>query len=143
MPAAQMSIIKPQGAEIRIGDYGWEAGPDPGDGLIYLQGLAPDWTVVWHTGFSRDEVERVAEKPTSQYDYSPERRRSVEPIVAASPDDFCYFRGHHVARPIVSNLPWQRLPPALLVCLPLRDGGSGQQYRSVDSTRRKLFNKLI
>jgi len=69
MPAAQMSIIKPQGAEIRIGDYGWEAGPDRGDGLIYLQGLAPDWTVVWHTGFSRDEVERVAEKPTSQYDY--------------------------------------------------------------------------
>ena len=69
LPPAQMSIIKPQGAQIRIGDYGWEAGPDRGDGLIYLQGLAPDWTVVWHTGFRPEQVERVAEKPSSQYAY--------------------------------------------------------------------------
>jgi len=69
LPSAQLSIIKPQGAEIRIGDYGWEAGPDRSDRLIYLQGLAPDWTVVWHIGFRPEEVERVAEKPTSQYDY--------------------------------------------------------------------------
>ena len=69
VPAAQMSIIKPQGAEVRIGDYGWEAGPERSDGLIYLQGLAPDWTVVWHIGFRSDEIERVAEKPSSQYEY--------------------------------------------------------------------------
>jgi len=69
VPAAQLSIIKPQGAEIKIGDYGWEAGPDRGDGLIYLQGLAPDWTVVWHVGFRPDELERVADKLISQYDY--------------------------------------------------------------------------
>jgi hypothetical protein len=67
--STQMSIIKPQGAEIRIGDCGWEAGPDRRDGLIYLQGLVPDWTVVWHTGFHPEQVERLAEKPNSQYDY--------------------------------------------------------------------------
>ena len=69
LPSTQLSLIKPQGAEIRIGDYGWEAGPDRRDGIIYLQGLAPDWTVVWHTGFRPEQIERVAEKPASQYDY--------------------------------------------------------------------------
>lgn len=68
-PSSETSIIKPQGAEVKIGDYGWEAGPDRGEGLIYLQGLAPDWTVVWHLGFRPDQVERVVEKPASQYDY--------------------------------------------------------------------------
>ena len=69
LPSSQTRIIKPEGAEIKIGDYGWEAGPDRRDGLIYLQGLAPDWTVVWHAGFRPDQVERMADKPTSQYDY--------------------------------------------------------------------------
>jgi hypothetical protein len=69
LPSSDTSIIKPQGAEIKIGDYGWEAGPDREDGLIYLQGLAPDWSVVWHTGFRPDQVERVADKPSSQYEY--------------------------------------------------------------------------
>lgn len=69
LPSPATSIIKPQGAEIRIGDYGWEAGPDRRDGLIYLQGLTPDWTVVWHAGFRPDQVQRLTEKPTSQYDY--------------------------------------------------------------------------
>ena len=69
LPSSETSIIKPHGAEIKIGDYGWEAGPERRDGLIYLQGLAPDWTVVWHSGFRPDQVQRIAEKPTSQYDY--------------------------------------------------------------------------
>src|SRR5258708_3211215 len=38
LPDHQKIIAKPDGAEIRIGDYGWEAGPIHKDGLIYLQG---------------------------------------------------------------------------------------------------------
>jgi prepilin-type N-terminal cleavage/methylation domain-containing protein len=56
-------IILPDGAEIRVGDYGWEAGPARDDDLIYLQGLTRDWTVVWHAGFHSDEIEKVCEKP--------------------------------------------------------------------------------
>ena len=61
-------IMMPEGAEIRIGDFGWEAGPIRNDGLIYLQGLTQEWTVVWHAGFRSDQIERVATKPNSQYD---------------------------------------------------------------------------
>jgi HEAT repeat protein len=71
LPSPETSIIKPQGAEIRIGDHGWEAGPNRGDGLIYLQGLTPEWTVAWHSGFRPDQVQWVSEKPTSQYDDPP------------------------------------------------------------------------
>ena len=39
LPADQNIIAKPEGGEIRIGDYGWEAGPVRNDGLIFLQGL--------------------------------------------------------------------------------------------------------
>src|ERR1041385_789145 len=37
LPSDQKIVAKPDGAEIRIGDYGWEAGPTSKDGLIYLQ----------------------------------------------------------------------------------------------------------
>lgn len=56
-------------AKIEVGDYGWEAPPLADDGLIYLQGLKPDWGVVWHAGFYPDQIEKVGQKPVSQYDY--------------------------------------------------------------------------
>jgi prepilin-type N-terminal cleavage/methylation domain-containing protein len=68
VPTAPKIVVVPEGAEIRIEDYGWEAGPTRNDGLIYLQGLTMDWTVVWHAGLRPDEVEKVATKPNSQYD---------------------------------------------------------------------------
>jgi len=67
-PTDARVIVMPEGAEIRIGDYGWEAGPSRNDGLIYLQGLTLDWTVVWHAGLHPDEIEKVGTKPHSQYD---------------------------------------------------------------------------
>ena len=69
LPLDQKIVARPGGAEIRIGDYGWEAGPAGKDGLIYLQGLTKEWTVVWHAGFRPDQIEWIAKKPTSQYDY--------------------------------------------------------------------------
>ena len=69
LPSDQQIVAKPDGAEIRVGDYGWEAGPIHKEGLIYLQGLTLEWTVVWHAGFRRDQIEWVTEKPSSQYDY--------------------------------------------------------------------------
>jgi hypothetical protein len=69
LPADQKIVAKPDGAEIKIGDYGWEAGPINKEGLIYLQGLTVEWTVVWHAGFRRDQIEWVTEKTSSQYDY--------------------------------------------------------------------------
>lgn len=68
VPSDPKIIILPEGAEIRVGDFGWEAGPNRNDELIYLQGLTPEWTVVWHAGFLPDEIKKVAEKPNSQYD---------------------------------------------------------------------------
>lgn len=69
MPTETKSIVKPVNAEIRVGDYAWEARPNRKDGLIHLQGLTPRWTVVWHAGFRPDQIEKVAEKTASQYDY--------------------------------------------------------------------------
>ena len=69
LPTDARSIVKPAGAEIRIGDYGWEARPNCRDGLVHLQGLTKNWKVVWHAAFSPDQIDKVAEKPTSQYDY--------------------------------------------------------------------------
>ena len=69
LPSEQKVVAKPDGAEIKIGDYGWEAGPNSEDALIYLQGLTAEWTVVWHAGFRPDQIEWVTEKPNSQYDY--------------------------------------------------------------------------
>jgi hypothetical protein len=103
LPSSDASIIKPQGAEAKIGDYGWEAGPDRSDGLIYLHGLAPDWTVVWHIGFRPEEVERVAEKPTSQYDYwAPYWTKSPPPPPCPFPvterETMTWGRPHHSHR---------------------------------------------
>jgi hypothetical protein len=69
LPTDKTSIRKPEGAEIKVGDYGWEAGPILKDGLIYLQGLTVKWCVVWHAGFRPDQVEKVGPKLSSQYDY--------------------------------------------------------------------------
>jgi len=69
LPADTKSIVKPAGAEIQIGDYGWDARPNRRDGLIHLQGLTTRWQVVWHAGFRPDQIEKVAVKPASQYDY--------------------------------------------------------------------------
>lgn len=69
LPTASASIVKPEWAEIQIGDYGWDARPGQRDGLIHLQGLTKQWQVVWHAGFRPDQIEKVAEKPSSQYDY--------------------------------------------------------------------------
>jgi hypothetical protein len=69
IPLDAKNIIKPADAEIRVGDFGWEAAPIRNDGLIYLQGLTSGWRVVWHAGFRPEQVERVGPKPSSQYDY--------------------------------------------------------------------------
>lgn len=69
LPADAKNIVKPDEAEIQIGDYGWDAQPSRRDGLIHLQGLTVRWQVVWHAGFRPDQIEKVAEKTVSQYDY--------------------------------------------------------------------------
>ncbi len=68
MPTDPRVIVMPAGAEIRVSDFGWEAGPTRNDGLIYLQGLTLDWDVVWHAGLHPDDIEKVGKKPYSQYD---------------------------------------------------------------------------
>jgi len=70
VPTDEAAIKKAQGAEIKAGDYGWEAAPLRDDGLIYLQGLNPQWRVVWYAGFRLDQIETVAAKPQSQYDWN-------------------------------------------------------------------------
>jgi hypothetical protein len=70
LPTDETVIKKPPGAEIRVGDFGWEAVPLREDGMIYLQGLSPQWRVVWYAGFRLEQVERVASKPQSQYDWN-------------------------------------------------------------------------
>ena len=69
LPNASAIIKKPQDAEIKIGDYGWEAIPLRNDGLIYLQGLTSKWRVVWYAGFRPEQVEKITVKPRSQYDW--------------------------------------------------------------------------
>jgi len=68
LPTDTSSIVKPSAAEIKIGDYGWEARPLRKDGLVHLQGLTDGWKVVWHAGFRPEQLEKVAAKPGSQYD---------------------------------------------------------------------------
>jgi prepilin-type N-terminal cleavage/methylation domain-containing protein len=67
VPSDQRSVMKPEGAEIKLGDFGWEAGSIRKDGLVYLPGLTVEWNVVWYAGFKPDQIERVATKPCSQY----------------------------------------------------------------------------
>ena len=70
LPTGETTVKKPEGAEIKIGDYGWEALPLREDGLIYLQGLNSKWRVVWYAGFQHDQIENVTLKPQSQYDWN-------------------------------------------------------------------------
>src|ERR1022692_293653 len=67
LPTDAKSIVKPEGAEIQIGDYGWDARPNRRDGLIHLQGLTARWQVVWHAGFRPNQIEkdRVASRESS------------------------------------------------------------------------------
>lgn len=130
LPPAQTSVIKPQGAEIKIGDFGWEAGPARNDGLIYLQGLAQDWTVVWHIGFRPDEIERVAEKPTSQYEYwAPYWAKPPPPPPCPYPvaerETMTWGRPHHSHRyfqiPVLYRVaPTERTGPAKTAAEPRR-----------------------
>jgi hypothetical protein len=80
LPTHPESVVKPDGAEIRIGDYGWDARPSRRDGLVHLQGLTPRWQVVWHAGFLPDQIEKVTDKPASQYDqWRPEWVKKTPP----------------------------------------------------------------
>lgn len=71
IPVDAHLVCKPPGAEIVVGDYGWEAESlNSADGLIYLQGLTDGWHVVWYAGFRPDQLTSVGLKPRSQYDWS-------------------------------------------------------------------------
>jgi hypothetical protein len=70
LPTDKAHIKKADGSEIKIGDYGWEAVPLRNDGLIYLQGLNPQWRVVWYAGFRPDQIENITLKSQSQYDWN-------------------------------------------------------------------------
>lgn len=48
LPSEARSVVKPEWAEIQIGDFGWDARPNRRDGLTHLQGLTRQWQVVWH-----------------------------------------------------------------------------------------------
>jgi hypothetical protein len=69
LPSDKSGVVKLAGAEIRVGDFGWESAPIRKDGLIHLQGLTPGWNVVWHAAFRPEEIQMVGPKPSSQYDY--------------------------------------------------------------------------
>jgi len=69
-PTDEAAIRKAHGAEIKIGDFGWEAAPLRDDGLIYLHGLNLQWRVVWYAGFCPEQIEHVTVKPQSQYDWN-------------------------------------------------------------------------
>ena len=56
-----------EGAEIKEGDYGWEAEPIRDDGLTYLHGLTEQWRLVWYAGFQAEHLERIGPKPRTQY----------------------------------------------------------------------------
>jgi hypothetical protein len=67
---------------IRVGDYAWERPPWHDGDLIYLHGLQEQWGVVWMAGFRPEDVEFVATKPVSEYDWRDfdyEGRKPVAP----------------------------------------------------------------
>lgn len=68
-PANTRDFYIPNGVKVCKGDYAWEAPPFRNDGLIYLEGLTEDWGLLWKAGFHPADVERVCEKPVSQYDW--------------------------------------------------------------------------
>lgn len=67
LPTDDSCVVKADGTEIAIGDFGWEAEPVHEDGLIYLHGLTVDWQVAWYAGFRREQLEPVGPKPRLQY----------------------------------------------------------------------------
>jgi hypothetical protein len=80
LPSDGTNVKKPQGAEIKIGDYGWEAEPPKGkEDLIFLQGLTAKWQVVWYAGFRSDQIESTGSKPRSQYDWDYSWLRNAPP----------------------------------------------------------------
>lgn len=79
LPPELSTFAKHPSAKIEVGDFGWEAPPLANDGLIYLQGLTPDWKLVWHAGFHPNQIEKVGPKPQSQYDYVAEDEFPVCP----------------------------------------------------------------
>jgi hypothetical protein len=56
-------------------------------GLIYLQGLTPDWRTVWHAGFQPNQIERIGLKPSSQYDHWVPYWIKTPPIHVLSPSN--------------------------------------------------------
>ena len=60
IPPDKKNVRLAESAEIRIGDYGWEAEPFRDTKLIYLQGLSPVWEMVWHAGFEPHEIGRAS-----------------------------------------------------------------------------------
>jgi prepilin-type N-terminal cleavage/methylation domain-containing protein len=84
VPGDDQPGIMLEGTEIWVGDHGWEAAPLVKNGLVYLQGLTPDWRTVWHAGFRPDQIERMGLKPSSQYDH-------WVPYWAKAPRDACPF----------------------------------------------------
>ncbi len=67
LPTYPSSIVKAEGTDIAVGDYGWDAEPIHDDGLTYLHGLTEDWQVAWYAGFRVDQIERIGPKPRLQY----------------------------------------------------------------------------
>ena len=117
LPAEQGNIVRAEGAEIKIGDYGWEAMSLHKDGLLYLQGLTPDWTVVWHAGFRADQVERVAAKPCSQYEHWVPYWAKVPPpppcpFPVIERKTFTMGLPHHGGRYWEKRVPYPNIPPA-------------------------------
>ncbi len=86
LPSNVRSLLIPKGAQIKVGDFGWEAEPVRLDGLIYLQGLTDKWLVVWHGGFRLDQIEYVGLKTVSQYDWRDFEFVGQKPM---SSDHFC------------------------------------------------------
>ncbi len=66
-PSDNAPVLKADGADIHVGDYGWDAEPLHNDGLIYLHGLSSDWLVLWYAGFRPDQIEKIGPKPRIQY----------------------------------------------------------------------------
>ena len=67
LPTDFSDVITADGAEIVIGDYGWEAEPINPDDRVYLHGLTGTWCVVWYAGFRPDQIEKIGPKPRTQY----------------------------------------------------------------------------
>jgi len=94
LPTDTRNVMKAEGAEIEVGDYGWEAEPLRSDGLTYLHGLTKEWEVAWYAGFQKGQIEHVGLKPRSQYEwiedhpcpYPIQSDRTIEYLGLGSPE---------------------------------------------------------